>query len=271
MEFEESYFVKSSLSKLVRRVRGSKSQGDVVEKTGVAQPNISKIENNPGSLPGVAIEVIEKLSDYQFEEEPRYKVRHHRTRELTSDVFESLAYHLRLLFYMKYRGSGSSDLVAIGGEFPGHPFEGSGPRVETEERKIQVGNLCEGASMALEDLLTESLVDFRKFEVFSLEERREELRRWYRNVGKTRSNGFSESQIQSFVDQAVKSKVGVQPEGTWYVDNGEQIDLEGKGINCSFQLTNEGRKIVTETFGSLFERLRPEWIKQQAGLDDDER
>lgn len=265
MEIEELYFTQSSLSRLARQLRGDMSQREVAEQVGVAQSNVSEVENRPGVRPGTALKIIEGLSDFEFEEEPRYKVKNHPSRDLSGGIFESLAYHLRLLFYLSYR---KCSLIDIQNEFPGYPSDESGPFVETNDFRIEVDPLCEGASTALQDLFIDEFVSLGTFDVYTLEELRKRLRRKYQRMMKGDESGqsrFSEEQIESAIDHMVDRDPGVQPEGCWYTKNGERIDLEGKGIYCSILLTDKAKEMVHNTFGSLQDRFRKESVKQAVG------
>lgn len=262
MELEELYFTQSSLSRLVRQLRGDMSQREVAEQVGVAQSNVSEVENRPGVRPGTALTIIEELSDFRFEEEPRYKVRKHPRRDLSGETFESLAYHLRLLFYLSYR---KCSLIDIQNEFPGYPSDESGPFVETEDFRIEVDPLCEGASMALQDLFVDQLVDFSTFDVYTLDKLRSRLRRKYQRMAEedeSVESRFSEEQIEVAVEYMVNRDPGVQPKDCWYIEDGSKVDLEGRGVYCSINMTEEGEKLVHEGFKNLNVKFRKEAINE---------
>ncbi len=250
IDFEELYFTPDSLSRLARKLRGSMSQREVADKANVSQSNVSKVENDPGSRPETAVRIIEAISDYKFAGAPRYRIAHRPGRDFSGDTYESLAYHLRVLFFISWK---ARSLMEIRDQYPGRDQKGR--YVETGKMRLKVGTMSKGAVVALQDLLERNLLDY-SIDAYSFEERWAALRLKYKKMadgGREGGNpglGLSEAQIEAAIEEALSSEPGEQGPDCYYLgDDGKEISLEGKAAYCSFSTTSDGQVVVEKVGG----------------------
>jgi transcriptional regulator with XRE-family HTH domain len=254
-DFEEHYLSPDSIGNLAGRVRRIRnlSQEEVASRLGIAQSNVSEAENHPERRPGTAIRIIESLSGLRFEKEPRYKIKD-PNRDLTGERFESLAYHLRILSYLHFSPRSLAD---IRDQFPGYSSEGS-RYIETSEMHLRIGDLSRGATIALEDLLSEGLIKFDAFKVTSRKERRNQFREEMQNPEEERLGYFGEQTkrtMENAADLDLASRWEKQDSECWYEDSGRKVDLGGKWISCFLSLSEDGETIIKK-MGGIPNRLR---------------
>lgn len=240
----------------LRKRPPSRNQGEVAEMLGISQSNLSEAENNPASRAKTLVRVIESLSDFRFEQDPLYKTEHNPDRDLSGETFESLYYHMPLLFYLCHRQS--CHLLDLQSQFPDYSSEGVQRYIETDSVEgrekvcLGVGMLNVGATGALQDLLDEGLAGIGEFEVYGRNDFRDLVARYRSNRSGTRPwDGFKN------VHYHISNTPGAQGENCWYVNkSGDQISLEGKGVYVSFHPTENAQEIVEEKLGKVYSNMR---------------
>jgi len=253
LEHPETYLSPSDLRALsiASRKRKNMKQRDVADAIGTTSSNVSQAENDPEGRAHTLIRILEEITDYRFDEDPRFKLIKCPRRELNGDTFESLSYHLRVLFFMDW---GACTLGDLQNQFPGYPQKENEPHIETDRMRLKVGSTSKGAAIALQDLLQENLVEHGGLDVYSQEEQSDRLKRKYQQK---LGDELSKEQIEAAVETVLDSDPGQQGPGCWLLDDGEKVDLEGKAVYCSFTLTKAGRSIITK-MGSIKDRIRQE-------------
>lgn len=259
LEQPETYLSPSDLRDFVIESRKQKDlkQKDIADAIDTTPSNISQAENNPEGRAPTLIRILEEITDYRFDENPRFKITECPERELNGETFESLSYHLRVLFFMHWGACALGDLQ---NQFPGYPEKGDEPHIETDEMRLRVGPVSNGAAIALQDLLRDGLVRREGFDVYSQKEQRERLKRTYqRQIGAELSKG----QIEAAVEAALANDPGQQGHDCWYMKDGEKLSLDGKAVYCSFTLAEAGRSVITK-MGHVKDRFQREEAFDQA-------
>lgn len=241
------------------RKRRDWSQEDVGDIVGISRSNVSDAENNPSSRVNTLVRIVEEISEYQFEEEPRRKVSRNPHRDFSGGVFERLQYHMPMLFYFHhYRSCHLLDLQLQFLDYSAPENEGTYIRTKSvnglEEVRLHAGTMDEGAAEALQDLLDEGLVRIDELNVYKERDYRRLATRYLKNMSRT--DPFAQSRPK--YRNQIGGTPGTQKEGCWRIVDGEKETLEGRGVYLTFLADSEVTEIVKGKLGGVYSKLYEE-------------